>query len=224
MMLARWDRLPVLGVGLLVLGCGGGGGGGGMGPCSPGAATQLAKTTGDPAPWYFNNPIPGALSVTARDANNCAVPGVVVTWAVATGDGGLSQTQSTTGSGGVATTTDSLGSTATQTVTATFTGLPTPVTFTATASAPPATAAVTVNDNFFSPAAAVVQTGGTVTWTWNSGGVTHDVDFDGGPQPLPASSSPQSSGTHSNTIVAVGRYTYHCNFHSGMTGSVTVVH
>jgi len=43
--------------------------------------------------------------------------------------------------------------------------------------------------------------------------------------PLPANSSPQTTGTHSNTITAVGRYTYHCNFHPGsMTGSVTVVH
>src|SRR5256884_4477778 len=50
------------------------------GPCTPGAATQLVKTGGDAQSWYFDNPLPSALNVTARDANNCAVPGVVVNW------------------------------------------------------------------------------------------------------------------------------------------------
>src|SRR2546422_4476315 len=155
MNLLRWGGLPALGAGLLALACGGGGGGGGMGPCMPGAATQLVKTSGDPAPWYFNNPLPSPLSVTARDASNCPVPGVVVNWAVASGDGAISPAQSTTNASGVATTADSLGSTSAQTVTATFTGLPTPVTFSASASAPPTAAAVTVSNNSFNPNAAV---------------------------------------------------------------------
>jgi len=221
MIAARWNRLYVLGVGFS-LACGGGGGG--MGPCTPGAATQLVKTTGDPGPWYFNNPLPSPLSVTARDASGCPVPGVVVNWAVASGDGAISPAQSTTSASGVAITADSLGVTSPQTVTATFTGLATPVTFSASASAPPTTAAVTVNNNSFNPDAVVMKTGGTVTWTWNSGGVTHDVAYDGGPTPLPAGSAAQGSGTHSNTITTVGRYTYHCNFHANMNGSVQVVH
>src|SRR6266566_897451 len=97
----RWGEVSSLGVGVLMLACGGGGGGG-MGPCTPGAATQLVKTNGDPPAWYFNNPLPSALNVTARDANNCAVPGVVVNWAVASGGGAVSPTQSTTGTSGVA--------------------------------------------------------------------------------------------------------------------------
>src|SRR5947208_17000365 len=129
----RRGGLPMLGAGLLVLACGGDGGGG-TGPCTPGAATQLVKTGGDAQSWYFNNPLPAALSVTARDANNCAVPGVVVNWAVASGGGAVSPTQSTTGTSGVAATADSIGATSPQTVTATFSGLATPVTFTATAS------------------------------------------------------------------------------------------
>src|SRR5438034_11342512 len=162
----RWDRLPALGVGLL-LACGGDGGGG-MGPCTPGAAKQLVKTSGNPPAWYFNNPLPSALNVTARDANNCAVPGVVVNWAVASGGGAVNPTQSTTGTSGVAATADSLGSTSPQTVTATFSGLATPVTFTATASAAPTAVGVSVANNSISPATAIVQVGGTVTWTWNS--------------------------------------------------------
>ena len=95
MTLLRWNRLPALGVGSLLLACGGGGGGG-TGPCTPGLATQLTKTGGDAQAWYVNNPLPAALSVTARDANNCPVPGVAVDWTIQTGGGGLGATHSTT--------------------------------------------------------------------------------------------------------------------------------
>src|SRR2546426_12778295 len=110
----RSIRLVGLGAALLAVACGGGGGGG-MGPCTPGAATQLVKTAGDPGPWYFNNPLPASLSVTARDASGCPVPGVVVSWAIASGDGAISPAQSTTDASGVASTGDSLGSTSPQT-------------------------------------------------------------------------------------------------------------
>jgi len=223
MMFSRLDQLSTLGAGLLVLACGGGGGGG-MGPCMPGAATQLVKTTGDPATWYFNNPLPTALSVTARDASGCPVPGVVVHWAVASGDGAISPAQSTTNASGVATTADSLGSTSPQTVTATFTGLPTAVTFTASATTPPASAAVTVSNNNFNPDNSVIQSGGTVKWTWAAGADPHNVTFTSGPTPLPPSSATQNTGSHSATITTVGTYGYHCTIHAGMDGTVTVVH
>jgi len=217
----RWDRLPALGVGLL-LACGGDGGGG-MGPCTPGAATQLVKTSGNPPAWYFDNPLPSALNVTARDANNCAVPGVVVNWAVASGGGAVNPTQSTTGTSGVAATADSIGSTSPQTVTATFSGLATPVTFTATASAAPT--AVGVANNSFSPATAIVQVGGTVTWTWNSGTTSHNVTYSSGPGTLPSNSPTQAGGTtFSTTFTNVGTYAYHCTIHLGMEGTVKVLH
>jgi plastocyanin len=220
----RWHRLPALGVGLLGLACGGGGGSGGMGPCTPGAATQLVKTSGDPATWYFNNPLPTALSVTARDASGCPVPGVVVNWAVASSDGAISPAQSTTNASGVATTADSVGSTSPQTVTATFTGLPTAVTFTVSATTPPASAAVTVSNNNFNPDNSVIQTGGTVRWTWAAGADNHNVTFTSGPTPLPPSSGTQNTGSHVATITTVGTYDYHCTIHAGMDGTVRVVH
>ncbi len=216
----RWDRLPALGVVALLVACGGGGGGGGMGPCTPGPATQLVKTSGDPPAWYFDNPLPSALNVTARDANNCAVPGVVVNWAVASGGGVVNPSQSTTGTTGVANTADSLGSTSPQTVTATFTGLATPVTFNVTASAPPTSAAVDVKDNFFSPQTVVIQEGGTVTWTF-AGVAAHTVTFTGGPD----SGTPQASGTFGPvTFTPAGTKNYFCKVHGGMTGTVRVVH
>src|SRR2546430_12819556 len=76
MWLARWEPRLTLAVGVLALACGGDGGGG-TGPCTPGTATQLVKTSGDPARWYLNNPLPTPLSVTARDASNCPVPGEI---------------------------------------------------------------------------------------------------------------------------------------------------
>ena len=221
----RRGRWLALGTALVGFACGGGGGGG-TGPCTPGAATQLVKTSGDPAPWYFNNPLPAALSVTARDANNCPVPGVAITWAPASGGGGVTS-PSTTNASGVATATDSIGSSSPQMVTATFAGLATPVTFTVTATAPPTSAAVTVNNNFFSPNAVVMQSGGTVTWTWSAGAVNHNVTYTSGPTPRPANTTTTSvnaPATFSSTISAVGTYGYACTNHPGMSGTVTVVH
>src|ERR1041385_2022039 len=120
MTLLRWNRVYLVGVGVLAA-CGGDSGGG-MGPCTPGTATQLVKTSGDPDPWYFNNPLPAPLRVTARDANSCPVPSVVVNWAITSGDGQLAAAQSTTDASGIASVGDSVGSSSPQTVTATFTG------------------------------------------------------------------------------------------------------
>src|SRR3989475_10941641 len=117
-------RLAGLGAALLAAACGGGGGGG-MGPCTPGVATQLVKTVGDPGPWYFNNPLLSSLSVTARDASGCPVPGVAGNWAVASGGGGISPAQSTTNASGVAVPSERRPATWPQTVTAALTGLPT---------------------------------------------------------------------------------------------------
>ena len=222
MTFVRWGGLAVLGAALLVLACGGGGGGG-MGPCTPGVATHLVKTSGDPAAWYLDNPLPTPLSVTARDANNCPVPGVVVNWAVASGGGGVNPGQSTTGTAGVATTTDSIGSTSPQKVSASFTGLQTPDTFTVSASTPPTSAAVSVSDNVFSPGSAVIQSGGTVTWTW-AGRNIHNLTFTGGPAPQPADQGNQVTGTAQRTLTTVGKYSYTCTNHAGMNGTVRVVH
>jgi plastocyanin len=215
---ARWDPRWTLGLGVLALACGGDGGGG-TGPCTPGVATQLVKS-GDGQVWYVNNPLPAPLSVTARDANNCAVPGVVVNWAVGSGGGAVNPTQSTTGTTGVATTTDSIGSSSPQTVTATFAGLAAPVTFTATGGAPPTSGAVTVGDNVFTPASVVVQVGSTVTWTW-VGQNPHSVTFGNG---TPTSATQISGPPYDQTFANTGTFNYVCKVHQNMNGSVKVVH
>jgi plastocyanin len=221
--MSRASRLTALAAAWLVAGCGGGGSGG-TGPCTPGAATQLVKTGGDAQVWYFNNPLPAMLSVKALDANNCVVPGVVINWTVASGGGGVSPPQSTTNSSGVASAADSVGSSTPQSVRATpaITSLPT-LTFSATASAAPTSGAVSVGNNVFTPNNAVVQVGGTVTWTWNSGGVEHTLTFTSGPPPLPAQTD-QTTGTKAIMFNTVGTYGYHCIIHSGMDGTLLVVH
>jgi len=223
--MSRASRLTALAAAWLATGCGGGGSGGGTGPCTPGAATQLVKTGGDGQAWYFNNPLPAGLSVKALDANNCAVPGVVINWAVASGGGGVSPAQSTTGANGVASATDSIGSSTPQTVHATpaLTSLPT-LTFSATAAAPPTTGAVSLKNIAFNPASIVIQSGGTVTWTWNDNPTPHNVTFTSGPTPRPADSQTLMTGTYDGTFTIVGTYGYHCTIHGTMSGTVTVVH
>ena len=82
------------------------------------------------------------------------------------------------------------------------------------------TGAVTVGNNFFSPANLSVATGATVTWTWAMGDVEHTVTFDDN---APGSNR-QSSGTFQRTFATAGTYTYFCSVHGKavMSGSVTV--
>src|SRR5947207_2261834 len=139
-------KLCVLGAVLGVLSCGGDGG-----TTPPGPPVDLLKAA-DNQSWYFNNPLPTALSVTAVDVDGRAVPGVVVTWAVTTSNGGgVNPPQSTTNASGVATTADSIGAVTLQNVTATFTGLSGPVTFATHATTPPTADTVSVEDNHFNP-------------------------------------------------------------------------
>src|SRR2546425_12439326 len=155
MRFARLNRLAAFAAVLGAVECGGGGGGGTQ---PPGPPTDLVKSGGDAQSWYFNNPLPTPLSVTAKDASGRAVPGVVVTWAVtsSTGSGTVNPLQSTTNASGGATTTDSVGSSTIPTVSATFSGLAGPITFTEHAMAPKTAVTATVGDNFFSPRDTVV--------------------------------------------------------------------
>jgi plastocyanin len=216
MTLLGWHRLGALGVGLLALACG-------LDSTQPpGPPAELMKSGGDGQAWYFNNPLPLPYSVTVRDANGRAVPGVSVDWTIMLGtSSSLSDDPSTTNSSGVATTVHTLGAATTYVVNATVAGLPS-VTFSASASAPPTSTNVSVNDNAFSPASVVIQTGGTVTWTW-AGANTHNLTFSSGPMPLPANQPNQASGTAPRTITTVGTYEYRCTNHAGMIGTVTVV-
>jgi plastocyanin len=79
--------------------------------------------------------------------------------------------------------------------------------------------AVTVGNNFYSPASLSVAQNVTVTWTWANGAVQHNVTFDDGEH-----SPTQSSGSYQRTFGTPGTYPYHCTIHGAavMSGTVTV--
>ena len=70
----------------------------------------------------------------------------------------------------------------------------------------------------FTPAALTVTAGDSVTWTWAGG--KHSVTA-GGAEPFDSGSL--SAGTFSHTFATPGTFSYLCVWHSGMTGSITVV-
>jgi plastocyanin len=198
----------------------------GDGPTQPvGSPTQLVKADGDGQSWYFNNALPNAYEVVARDANGRPVPGVSVTWTVTAGGGTVDPPSVVTGNDGIASATHTLGpSAASQTVTAHAAGL-TAVEFSASASSAPTSAAVTVlNNNRFSPQNVVVQVDRTVTWTWGPDQLEgHNVMFAGGAAGRPPDSPTQETGSYSGVFTAPGLYQYFCNIHAGMDGTVRVV-
>jgi plastocyanin len=78
-------------------------------------------------------------------------------------------------------------------------------------------AAVSAEDNFFSPAPVTISRGAAVNWTWR-GGNLHTVTFDDGP-----SSAVQQTGSYTRTFQAAGVYKYHCLIHGlPMSGTITV--
>ncbi len=86
-----------------------------------------------------------------------------------------------------------------------------------TATSVSSTESVTVKNYAFVPKMVTVQVGGTVTWNFVQG--THTatgIDSDSW------DSDYKDSGSFSHTFNSAGTFTYVCNFHSSMTGTVIV--
>src|SRR5262249_43233174 len=64
---------------------------------------------------------------------------------------------------------------------------------------------ISIGNNFFNPSSFSVAPNSTVTWTWNSGGVMHNVTFDDGQH-----SDTQGTGTYQRTFTVAGSFPYHC--------------
>ncbi len=77
---------------------------------------------------------------------------------------------------------------------------------------------VYINDNFYSPQTITITAGSSITWK-NNGNMAHTVTFD---NPYSDSGTINPGGTYTKTFYTNGTYSYHCNLHSGMTGSVVV--
>src|SRR4029453_13373229 len=67
-------------------------------------------------------------------------------------------------------------------------------------------------DSRFPPPVIQIKQGQTVTWSFNDGGVTHNVKGTGW------GSGDQASGTFQHTFAAPGSYRYSCTLHLGMNG------
>jgi plastocyanin len=95
------------------------------------------------------------------------------------------------------------------------------------------TADVSLENNAFTPGEVTVGVGGTVTWTHNDGTEPHNVEGDGiddshpnctNPTAiLPISDCMRDGDTYEWTFDTPGTYSYECEIHAGMTGTVLVV-
>lgn len=86
-------------------------------------------------------------------------------------------------------------------------------------SAPTQTNEVTIENMSFSPAKISVKKGTKVTWT-NKDDTTHTVTSDTGK--AMDSGSLDRGESYSVSFDTAGTFTYHCSFHTSMTGSVEV--
>jgi plastocyanin len=79
---------------------------------------------------------------------------------------------------------------------------------------------VTVGDNTFNPNAVTITVGETVTWT-NTGSNPHNVRFTDRSVGDPQTPS-NSAWSVMRTFDAAGTFSYYCEVHAGMTGTVNV--
>jgi plastocyanin len=203
-----------------------------------GNAATIEKAGGDGQTGEINTDL--ALPVQARveDQFGNGVDGVSVNWSatgaavsaptVASNATGLSQVSVTLG-----------GTEGPITIVAEASALTgSPLTFSATAVIPtpaPTSIGITVGNDFFrsdrnnssAPAVDTLAVGGTATWTWSAGAVSHNVTPTGVPSftGSPTASAPAS---HSFTFLNAGTYRYYCTVHAapssqfGMVGRIVV--
>ena len=88
----------------------------------------------------------------------------------------------------------------------------------AAASAPAAGPAVTIKDFAFNPATIQAKVGDTITWT-NSDSTAHTVTLD---DKSVDSGNVAPSATFSHAFTQAGTFTYHCEIHKQMKGTITV--
>jgi plastocyanin len=82
-----------------------------------------------------------------------------------------------------------------------------------------ATDKVSIENMAFTPAAIKVKVGTTVTWT-NNDSIAHTVTADSGDGPDSGNLDPGKS--YSFTYKSAGTFSYHCEIHPDMTGTVQV--
>lgn len=108
--------------------------------------------------------------------------------------------------------------TPTATPTATSTHMPATTTPTQQAASDDPSSEIGIANFRFGPGELEVKAGTKVTWT-NQDGTRHTVTSD---DDVFDSGSMENGGTFSFTFNEAGTFTYHCNFHPGMVGTVIV--
>jgi plastocyanin len=83
----------------------------------------------------------------------------------------------------------------------------------------PASSISAGDDLKFTPATSTAKSGDVLQWT-TTGTQAHNVTFDG--QPDITSPTLNKGDTWQVKFTVAGKYTYHCTFHAGMDGTVTV--
>jgi len=73
----------------------------------------------------------------------------------------------------------------------------------------------------FSPKDLTIPLGTTITWDFDQPDAPHNVVTTSGPATV-NSGTPQGSGRYTYTFTKAGRYTYDCQVHPYMTGTVVV--
>ena len=196
---------------------------------NPGTAHDLALNSRSATSGAPNATL--TFSVKSTDAHGNLVNGVIVDWAAVAGGGSVSKAVDTT-KFGLSSITHMLGGsvgqdTVTATANPTLTG--SPVVFGSTITSAPLTATDTVVSDMFIPTNVTIASGGTITWQWNSGAISHNVTFEDTGTLGTGSGNKSGTMTFSKTLtsVAPGVYRFRCTIHStdfatGMVGTITV--
>ena len=197
------------------------------------AAAAIAKAGGDGQTGEISSQL--ALPVQARvtDQFGNGVQGIAVAWA-ATGGTVSSPSVPSNATGLSSINVTAGGAAGPIVITAAADGLTgSPLTFNATAVVTPpspAAIAITVGNDFFrsdrnqttGPAVDTVAVGGTVTWTWVAGAISHNVTSN--PPPGFTGSPTQAAGTtYAVNFPTAGTYRYYCNIHAGAASTVGMI-
>jgi len=205
-------RMGVVGVALLLTGCGGGDGGGTTNPPPPAATLDNIVVT--PTTLSLGAGQSQTLNASGRTSAGAAVSGVTFAYSSS------SQTVATVSATGLVLALTA-GS-ATITVTGTAGGVSKSATsaLTVTGALPNAVTVVSgAASNDFTPANVALARGGTVTWTF--GPLIHNVDFEG-KAGAPANIGNTVNASIARTFANAGSFGYVCSLHGGMNGTILV--
>ena len=187
-----------------------------------------ASPSGDAQSAIVATVLPNQLRVSIT-LNGAAVPARTVTWQIQPTNGSVTAS-SVTGTDGIASATVTLPQFAvTSTITATAAGVTgSPLSFSAISTGAGLAVTVAVINNQFQPAQFQLKQGGTVTFLWGTGSITHTVT-PVAPNTIPASTpagvSHSAPFSFDVLFPTQGAFQFFCEVHgaSAMSGTITVV-